>query len=167
MAESNGDVKTQQGETNILMCKSQDLMQIEINSSQLALVAFVDLTCLMQKTSHSRHTLPETPKMGSTSRVIVSSTTKRRKSSRQLMVLSSRAVNCIGAEPRLITGRRLSGDRQATTSTPSNPDHGTNTTAYDRATLTIRVGLHTGTGARSPTIHRRATGNVPVLLLSP
>lgn len=130
----------------------------------------LDLICLTQKTSHSRHTLPETPNMGSTSRVTVSSTTKRRKSSMQLMVLSkqsSRAVNRIGAEPRLITGRRLSGDRQAATSTPSDPDHGTTTTAYDRATLTIRVGLHTGTGARSPTIHRRATGNVPILLLSP
>lgn len=28
------------------------------------------------------------------------------------------------AESRLITGRRISGDRQATTSTTSNPDHG-------------------------------------------
>ena len=36
----------------------------------------------------------------------------------------AQVVTAFGEDPRLTTGRRISGGRQATTSTTSNPDHG-------------------------------------------
>lgn len=83
MAESNGDVRTQEGEQLHSHLQAMDFgLQFEVNSLSIRFCGVINLVCCAQNTRSPNPTLPVTLKMGPTSLRTVSSRIKRRKPSR-------------------------------------------------------------------------------------